>query len=43
MMVFGFGRSEKEKFLATPQNYSIGFVEYTNYEEVEKAIENVFH
>jgi len=38
MTVFGFGRSDKGKFLDTPQTFSIGFVESTEYEEVHSAI-----
>lgn len=39
MTVFGFGRSEKEKFLDSPQTFSIGFIESSDYKEVEKAIQ----
>ena len=38
MTVFGFGRSEKEKYLDTPQTFSIGFIESSNYREVEDSI-----
>ena len=38
MTVFGFGRSEKEKYLDTPQTYSIGFIESSDYREVEDSI-----
>ena len=41
MTVFGFGRSEKERFLNTPQTFSIGFVESTVYGEFESAIKRV--
>lgn len=34
MTVFGFGRSEKDKYLDTPKTFSIGFVESTEYDEV---------
>lgn len=43
MTVFGFGRSEKERFLTTPQTVSIGFIESTDYTEVEDAIGSVIH
>jgi len=38
MTVFGFGRLEKEKYLDTPQTFSIGFVEANTYPKVESAI-----
>ncbi len=41
MTVFGFGRSGKSKFLVTPQTFSIGFIESTNYQEVESAIKQL--
>lgn len=41
MTVFGFGRSDKGKFLDTPQTFSIGFVESVDYEEVERAVQGV--
>jgi hypothetical protein len=41
MTVFGFGRSEKGKFLDSPQTFSIGFIESSDYEEVETTIQNV--
>jgi hypothetical protein len=34
MTVLGFGRRNKDKFLTTPQRFSIGFVESTDWEEV---------
>ena len=34
MTVFGFGRRGIEKFLDTPQTFTIGFVESTEYAEV---------
>ena len=37
MTVFGFGRSNKEKYLNTPQTFSIGFVESTEYAKVEEV------
>ena len=41
MTVFGFGRSEKERYLDTPQTFSIGFIESTDYGEVEDSIRSV--
>ncbi|MGK0241288.1 MAG: hypothetical protein ACI92G_004780 [Candidatus Pelagisphaera sp.] len=41
MTVFGFGRSDKGKFMDTPQTFSIGFIESSNYEEIELAIQSV--
>lgn len=41
MTVFGFGRSNKEKYLDTPQTFSIGFVESSEYEQIEKAVKKV--
>jgi len=41
MTVFGFGRSNKEKFLTTPQKFSLGFVESTNYKKVKSTIEKI--
>lgn len=35
MTVLGFGRLHKEKYLNTPNTFSIGFVESTNRKEVE--------
>ena len=43
MTVFGFGRSEKGKFLDTPQTFSIGFVESVEYAEVAEVIQRVLH
>ncbi len=39
MTVFGFGRSEKGKFLDTPQTFSIGFIESTEYADLNDAIQ----
>ncbi len=36
MTVFGFGRKGIDKFLDTPQSFSIGFVESTNYADVQR-------
>lgn len=41
MTVFGYGRLEKEKYLDTPQTFSIGFVESTEYEEVEQYVKQI--
>ena len=41
MTVLGFGRSNKNKYLNTPQTFSIGFVESTEYKEVEQVIKDV--
>jgi len=39
MTVFGFGRSDQgSKHLDTPQTFSIGFIESTDYTEVEKTV-----
>ena len=41
MTVFGFGRSNKDKFLTSEQTFSIGFVESTEYRDVEKMINSI--
>ncbi|MEO9945265.1 hypothetical protein [Paraglaciecola sp.] len=41
MTVFGFGRSNKDKYLTTPQTFSMGFVESVNYTEIEKTVERI--
>jgi hypothetical protein len=41
MTVIGFGRSEKDKYLKTPQSFSIGFVESTKYQDVERLIKSI--
>jgi len=41
MTVLGFGRENKDKFLTTPQTFSIGFVESTNYYDISAAIEAI--
>ena len=38
MTVFGFGRSGKNKFIDSPKRFSIGFIESTNYSEIERTI-----
>lgn len=41
MTVLGFGRQEKNKFLDTQQTFSIGFIESTDYIEIEKIIKSL--
>ena len=41
MTVFAFGRRNKEKYLTTPQTFSIGFVESTDYEAVDQTIRTI--
>ncbi|MEP3654763.1 MAG: hypothetical protein ABJO36_07695 [Litorimonas sp.] len=41
MTVLGFGRRNKDKFLDTPQTFSIGFVESTDYSVVSETIETI--
>ena len=41
MTVLGFGRRNKDKFLTTPQKFSIGFVETTDYKNVKNAMEAI--
>ncbi len=41
MTVLGFGRSNKEKHLTTPQTFSLGFVESVNYSDIEQTIKNI--
>jgi len=43
MTVLGFGRSEKNKYLNTPQTFSIGFVESTNYKLIERTVKSIIH
>ena len=38
MTVLGFGRRNKDKYLTTDQTFSIGFVESTEYFEIEKTM-----
>lgn len=38
MTVLGFGRQNKDKYLTTPQKFSIGFVESTDYKNIADAI-----
>jgi len=41
MTVLGFGRRNKDKFLTTPQSFSIGFIETTQYASVASTIETL--
>ncbi|MEL7185485.1 MAG: hypothetical protein AAFN50_03480 [Pseudomonadota bacterium] len=41
MTVLGFGRRDKDKFLTTEQTFSIGFVESTHYETVDRAVRRI--
>ena len=41
MTVLGFGRRDKDKFLRTEQTFSIGFVESTDYETVDRAVRRI--
>ena len=41
MTVFGFGRSEKEKYLDTPNTFSLGFVESTEYQTIEDSVQSM--
>lgn len=43
MTVLGFGRSEKNKYLNTPQTFSIGFVESSSYKDVENTVRGIIH
>ncbi len=41
MTVLGFGRRNKDKFLTTPQTFSIGFAETTDYQGIRKVITSI--
>ncbi|MBU2879289.1 hypothetical protein [Aliiglaciecola lipolytica] len=41
MTVLGFGRHEKDKYLSTPQSFSLGFIESSDYPEVAQQIRNI--
>ena len=43
MTVLGFGRRDKEKFLTTPQTFSIGFIESTDYGFIDNTIRQVLN
>ncbi len=38
MTVFGFGRNDGNKYFTDPNTFSIGFVESTDYKQVQKAV-----
>lgn len=42
MTVLGFGRRDKNKYLTTPQTFSIGFVESTKRSLIDQAIRKVY-
>ena len=41
MTVFGFGRNDGNKYFDSPKTFSIGFIESTQYSEVELVIREV--
>lgn len=41
MTVFGFGRNDGNKYFDSPKTFSIGFIESTQYSEVEQVIREV--
>ena len=41
MTVLGFGRREKGKHLTTPQTFSIGFVEATQYSVIDRKVRQI--
>jgi len=41
MTVLGFGRKDKNKYLDTKQTFSIGFIESTDYFEIDQMIKEV--
>jgi hypothetical protein len=41
MTVLGFGRSEKNKYLNTPQRFSIGFIESNEHAIIAKTISTI--
>lgn len=43
MTVFGFGRQGKDKHLSTVQTFSIGFVESTEYSEIDQVISKILN
>lgn len=40
MTVLGFGRKNKDKYLTTPQTFSIGFIESTDYNNINETIQD---
>ncbi len=43
MTVLGFGRRNKDKFLDSPQTFSIGFAESKDYSTIERAISAIWN
>jgi len=43
MTVFGFGRSNKNKFITKPQTFSIGFAESSDYQSVKNTVLNALN
>jgi len=43
MTVLGFGRRDKNKFLTTPQRFSIGFIESTDYGFIDTSIRAILN
>lgn len=41
MTVLGFGRRNKDKYLDTPQTFSIGFIESTDYSVIDRTITQI--
>lgn len=41
MTVFAFGRRDKDKFLTTPQTFSIGFIESKDHAAIDQAMREV--
>ena len=41
MTVLGFGRENKDKFITTPQTFSIGFVESISYTDIDKTMKAI--
>ncbi|MBT8067342.1 MAG: hypothetical protein KJO09_08875 [Gammaproteobacteria bacterium] len=41
MTVLGFGRRNKDKYLDTPQTFSIGFIESTDYSVIDRTIRQI--
>jgi len=39
--VLGFGRRNKDKHLDSPQSFSIGFVESTDYILIDRALREI--
>lgn len=41
MTVFAFGRRDKEKYLTTPNTFSIGFVETTQHDQISQTLQAI--